>query len=94
MVVQYLTDYGADVKAMNIGGLTPLHFAVALGQLNTVVHLIAIDTNETVMNTNFSSDQNDTCNDDVMAALQLAISYGHADIVQDLIWKFCNCTNV
>jgi ankyrin repeat protein len=51
MTVQHLTKQGADAMAMNIGGMTPLHFAVALGQLNTVVHLNAVDTNEIAMNT-------------------------------------------
>jgi Ankyrin repeats (many copies) len=87
-VVRYLIQNGANVNAMNIGGMTPLHLAVAYGRLNITSFFLDFDTSEIEMNAMVLAAECYTDIDDTLTALQLAMSNGRSDIVKDLVKKF------
>jgi ankyrin repeat protein len=100
-VVMYLSKKGSDANATTIDGMTALHYAVEFGHVDTMLFLtrqnectgINIQPSYTQRRMDMLNDEAEdfhTDNNDVILALQLAISLGQSNIVKDLIHKCCS----
>jgi ankyrin repeat protein len=98
-VVKCLSEKGAYVNATSNDGMTALHFAVQFGRVQSVVHLMKLNgctgiklqhlfSQRRLETLNSDSSNLDTCNDDVILALQLAVAFGHSTTVKDLMTKY------
>ena len=72
-ICRLLIDQGAQVKAKDIGGGTPLHFAARFGRIEIVRLFCDYDTDI------------EECNDYGWRPLHYASEYGHISIVKELI---------